>query len=500
MSSSKVSLASFPTYTSVSSSRLKSLYSDFSLQKQSNPAGFQSNVEWWHKTLLHLLRTASQPISSDVLILHANNFLLDGLSNKELGVGKPLGIGAVLTELSTLNVTMPLNTFLNSVESIYYTGSIAGRVASYLVGRPLWWALKQLNIVGEASSESDEKRWKRVQGNYIFIPLLEEAADAVLKHYDSLPSHSLTDTLYDLDSFRAEYGSKLFPDVNMTIEDTKVLLKFLERDRKVLVCAKGVIKFVDPEHMGEPEDIITPVDQGVLEMKLAVGRLHAQVEDIQRQIEEFETLQSRTARIIDHLKQKRKELAMSYLRSRKELEGLLSKRLRSLETIQSTLLQVESAAGDIEIMKAYETSTATLKNLLSHPSLQREKVDETLEAMAEAAADHAEIDKAIRLGGETVSEAGGVTINEDELQEELQQMIEEKEREEAERKALREVERAQKERERQEQEKIEGKSTRRAEEDDPERTQGSVEERTGNGEERVKPGEKRWLAEAEQAG
>lgn len=52
---------------------------------------------------------------------------------------------------------------------------------------------------------------------------------------------------------------------------------------------------------------------------------------------------------MEHLKQKRKEIAMSYLRSRKELENLLSKRLRSLETIQSTLLQVESAAGDIEV-------------------------------------------------------------------------------------------------------------------------------------------------------
>ncbi|GJJ10391.1 hypothetical protein Clacol_004617 [Clathrus columnatus] len=105
------------------------------------------------------------------------------------------------TELSTLAVPMPLNAFLNSAESIYYTVSIAGRVVVGLCGNA-----------------------------FIFIPLLEEAADAVLKPYNSLPSHSLTDTLYHLDSFRAEYGSKLFPGVNMTIENTKVLLKFLERD------------------------------------------------------------------------------------------------------------------------------------------------------------------------------------------------------------------------------------------------------------------------------
>jgi charged multivesicular body protein 7 len=129
-------------------------------------------------------------------------------------------------------------------------------------------------------------------------------------------------------------------------------------------------------------------------------------------------------------------MAMSYLRSRKQLEDLLSKRLRSLETVQATLVQVESAAGDIEvrydlssvtlhtehfqIMKAYETSTMTLKNLLAHLTLNRVNIDETMEAMAEAAADHAEIDEAIKFGGKGVATASGDTIDEEDLQKELE--------------------------------------------------------------------------------
>lgn len=97
-------LPSFPTFVSTSPARLKSLYSDFSSQKQLNPAGFQSNVDWWRKTLVHLLRTASQPAPSDVLILHANNALIDCLSSKELGVGKPLGIGSVLVSVDKRHV------------------------------------------------------------------------------------------------------------------------------------------------------------------------------------------------------------------------------------------------------------------------------------------------------------------------------------------------------------------------------------------------------------
>lgn len=49
------------------------------------------------------------------------------------------------------------------------------------------------------------------------------------------------------------------------------------------------------------------------------------------------------------LRQKRKELALSYIRSRKQLEDLLKRRLGSLETLHATLIRVEAAAGDIEV-------------------------------------------------------------------------------------------------------------------------------------------------------
>ncbi|KAF8589981.1 hypothetical protein K439DRAFT_1644850 [Ramaria rubella] len=364
-------LSSLSTYTSVSCSRLQSLYSDFSPQKQSNPAGFQSNVDWWRRTLLQG-------------VLHVNTALFDKLQCDDLGVGKPLGIGSVLVrkvELSSSGIVIPLKSFNTSTRSIYYTGSFPLRIVSYIVGRPLWWALKQLNFVEDGESrESEEKRWKRVQGDYVVVPLLEQAADAVLEYYHSEPQLPLTDSLHSVDTFREEFASKALPGVVLSASDIKVLTKYLERDKGVIVMSKGIIKFIDEE-----------ADEGRV----------------------------RTTKITEQLRRKRKETAMSYLRSHKQLEDLLSKRLQSLETIQSTLLQVESAAGDIAIMKAYETSTMTLRSLLGHPSLQRDKVEATMGAMAEAAADHAEIDEAIRLGGD-----------------ELQQIIDKKEREEAEEKEM----------------------------------------------------------------
>lgn len=52
------------------------------------------------------------------------------------------------------------------------------------------------------------------------------------------------------------------------------------------------------------------------------------------------------------LKNNRKEVALSHLRARKQLEDLLNKRLGALENLQSTLLSVERAAGDVEVRRS----------------------------------------------------------------------------------------------------------------------------------------------------
>ena len=81
-------------------------------------------------------------------------------------------------------------------------------------------------------------------------------------------------------------------------------------------------------------------------------------------------------------------------------------------------------------MKQYESSTATLREILSDPSLQHDKVEETMDAMAEASAQHREIDDMIRQGGDmAIADAG---IDESELEDELAKMVEEVKKEEEE--------------------------------------------------------------------
>ena len=83
----------------------------------------------------------------------------------------------------------------------------------------------------------------------------------------------------------------------------------------------------------------------------------------------------------------------------------------------------------LQIMKSYESSAATLRAILAHPSLQREKVDETLEAMASANADARDIDDVIRQGTEIAQADAG--IDDSELEDELAALVKEAEQEKA---------------------------------------------------------------------
>lgn len=99
----------------------------------------------------------------------------------------------------------------------------------------------------------------------------------------------------------------------------------------------------------------------------------------------------------------------------------------------------------LQIMKSYESSTATLRGILAHPSLARSNVDRTLEALAEANADAREVDDAVRMGGD-VSTGVSDAVDEDDLEAELRAMVKETEDEAEQARARAFVERAQKQR------------------------------------------------------
>ncbi|KAG1832055.1 Snf7-domain-containing protein [Suillus variegatus] len=418
---SSPALSALPTYSSTSKSRLQSLYSDIHRQKYSNPSSFHTYVDWWHGTLKDVTSRGWQGSdgsdgTSNKLILGARRALVDKLRYE--GVGKPLGLGTTIAEMRRNNDVIPLSQFLTSQQSVYDPGWLPYRLASFVVGKPLWWAMQQLDIVRSEDSYTEAEMWKKIEGDYVMLGLVVQAADTLETMRDGV-GLSPADNLYTFEDFRREFGAKILPGVVLSEMDTKVLIKFLERERRVVVQNDDVIKFVTASHDRE----ITAVDRGILQLKTAVRNLREQVDSIQNKIDQT------TSNISNALRQQRKSIALAELRFKKHLDDLLSKRLGSLNNLESTLISVETAAGDVEIMKTYESSTATLKAILSHPSLQRNKIEETMDALAASTADAREIDNAIRMGEDMAAADAG--IDDTELEAELNALVEEAEKESA---------------------------------------------------------------------
>jgi len=109
----------------------------------------------------------------------------------------------------------------------------------YVVGQPLWWALESLGIVseGEDASEGHQRWW----GDYVVMPLLEQAADAVEKKQRTKAITGPSGSLYTFDGFRREFRDIFNPSLDaISVVDGKTLVRYLERDRRLVVVQDQV--------------------------------------------------------------------------------------------------------------------------------------------------------------------------------------------------------------------------------------------------------------------
>ena len=145
-------------------------------------------------------------------------------------------------ELTETSAYISLEQFLTDSRSIYDPGWLPYRIASYVIGKPLWWALQQLSIVGSDDTYNSEEHWKKVKGDHVVLSVLERAAAAVLSQQMPKTGVSLAESLYNFDSFKAAYAEGALPGAVLSNLDLKVLLRYLERDKRVIVRQGEVCK------------------------------------------------------------------------------------------------------------------------------------------------------------------------------------------------------------------------------------------------------------------
>ncbi|KUL83599.1 hypothetical protein ZTR_11287 [Talaromyces verruculosus] len=400
--------------------RLPSLYSDFALQKTTNPDGYAVNVAAWEKALTNAARTGhvtSNKVSSkkrDHLVLIADENLLHMLESPEWG--RPVALASVFDEAIQKRNMVPLEVYKSNNFSL---STSRWRVLDPGVLSP-WnvmnWSLRQLKglVVG-----TDNGSGKIRTQTLVLVDNLKEAAKQVLHVQGSQKASSL-DRIYSKERFTNDFNTVLGDDTELSDHDMQALLIYLSRDIKAISYDGKTIKF----HTGKDKSPVTPEDTTIAHMRDLISNLTEQTSRLEQKINEL------NANAKKALANKNRISALSAIKNKKIAEHNLNQRANTLHQLEEVYNKIEQSADQIEIVRVMQASTGVLRSL--HAQMGAiETVEDVVENLRE------EMSKVDEVGN-IINEAGPV-IDEGEIDDELEALEtnELREKEEAEAKATR---------------------------------------------------------------
>ncbi|KAF2742266.1 hypothetical protein M011DRAFT_472398 [Sporormia fimetaria CBS 119925] len=427
-----------------SRNRLSSLYADFTLHASTNPDSYTANLSTWQQALAHasLAGVLPPPASShtpDILSIRSNESLLRALAHPKFG--RPVALPAVFQDAIAKKAWIPRKDFLERKESIY---------ARSWVPSPLEvvrWSLRALGVLGGPGA-----RGAVVDGEFVVVKNVEDVAAAVVKRVAEEDSGFAVDrvlsTTYFLERFRdavpAVDGAK---SSEMGMRDLDVLLRFLERDKGVVVYdeKRGVVKFKSER---EANVRITEEDVAIANMRDTISNINKQIAELETRVREKDQM-AREA-----VTSKQMIQAKAALRSKKLAEGALQHRHDVVAQLESVFAQLQHAADQVEIVEAMRQGAMALKGLNEKVG-GVEGVAGVMDALSEQMSFAEEIS--------TVIEQAGQPVDEGEIEDEFEELERvDREKREREQRAREEAEEARRraERDKEEQEEAERKRRR----------------------------------------
>ncbi|KAL4733262.1 Snf7-domain-containing protein [Aspergillus similis] len=391
--------------------RLPSLYSDFSIQKKTNPDGYQVNVAAWEQALTRAARNGYisshtfqqnagdgtvQRRKANHLTLHVNEGLLRDLESPELG--RPVALGAVFEDAVWNRTMVPLHLFKTSAASLRKPQWGLIDTTALSPWNVMAWGLKQIRgvVVG---SGSDSPRLQTQE--LVLVSNLQEAAEKLVKQVlGSSPSR--TDLVFSKESFVEAFGTILNENSELSDTDYDILLLYLSRDKGAIAYDGRTIRFRPTDD--SPREI-TEQDTAISLIKSLTATMMRQVESLEKKIAELNA----TAKAA--LGNKNRASALAALRSKKLAEHNLQQRLDTLAQLEQTQLKIEQATDHVEYIKVMEASTGALRGL----NAQLGDVSKVEDVVQELCEEMSKVDEIGNIMGEA-----GPQINETELDEELE--------------------------------------------------------------------------------
>ncbi|KAL7320645.1 hypothetical protein PS15m_000511 [Mucor circinelloides] len=388
--------------------RLLSLYSDFSKLKILNPYGYDANVNYWRAVILDC-NLHGYLTTKDYSCFIDKDELADLFYRPQKG--KPLSLNHVIEDMTEkthdlitqkdyekrypIQASNPSSSKLTWLQWIYYT--------------PYHW------LIPEPSAHL-----------YIVLPTVQEYAKIIIQRHYSKPLCSSLDNLFTFLEFREEYGT--IPCHQETIVqlsdlDIWVVLRYLHHCYGVAIAdafktfgaatsSSTAIKFPDRNEAVKVIARITDNDKAIINLKTACSTLHKQVDELQLKSEEFLKLTR------EYREKNQKPQAVYMLRKKKQIEEILDRRFKTLETMETILLKIETSQNDLQVVEAFNMGANTLRSLLS----DKGTVEQTMDKLQDTLEDQKQVEEAMTIGNEEISNQT-IGMTNEELENELDSMI-----------------------------------------------------------------------------
>lgn len=351
--------------------------------------------------------------SQDLLALTYDNELIRSLSSTRYGL--PLALGTVIKEGIAKKQYIPLRQFLETKESIYHNPWSLNPL--HLLG----WGLRQLGLFGPGNMSPSS------QSRFIVLANLEEAAKVFAGR--TAGRRGRTERVWSRHAFAEEFSNLLAgvggsTSTRLSSADFEILLRFLDRDKGVLVYNGTTVKL----RAGESEKEVTQEDETIARLKSLISEMEVQTAVLEKRVEDL-AIQAKGA-----VEKKNRVSALAALRSKKAAETTLGKRHATLAQLEEVFTKIQQANDQVELIDVMEISTSVLKGL-NQKIGGVDRVDDVLEGLREQMGQVNEV-------GDIIAEAGNEGVDENEVDEELVEMerVEREKKEKQERKIREEKE------------------------------------------------------------
>ncbi|GAA5803305.1 hypothetical protein HPULCUR_008784 [Helicostylum pulchrum] len=382
--------------------RLRSLYSDFSKLKTLNPYGHEANVNYWRAVILNCNLHG-------YLTTKEYSCFIDRNEISELfyrpSKGTPLCLNHVMVHM--VEKTHDLLT-QQEFEKKYPLSLHTLDWFRWIYNKPLQWLIPQT-----------------ASHLYIVLPTIAEYAKIIIQQHYKKPLCSSLDNLFTFSEFKQSYDTiPCFQETIIQLSDLDIwmILRYLHHHYGVdlaetantLGSSSTVIKFADRNEVERVKAKITSNDKALINLKIACTMLHRQVDELQVKSEEFLLLARQ------HFKNGRKPQAAYMLKKKKKIDGILEGRLKTLETMETILLKIEASQNDLQVVQAFNMGADALRVLLNDKNLS--SIDETIEKVEDGLKDQKQVEEAMTVANQQVTDAYLPAVDEQELEQELNEL------------------------------------------------------------------------------